>query len=88
MLKADVSAHARQVQYRELTCAPPKCVVDVSDGKLVRDPRFPLRAPGLPRPELKVLFGDGGHADWRGAEFELGRAPFDSKFCAVWRAFF
>ena len=83
MLRADVSAHARKVQYRELTCARPKCVVDALNGKPVRAPQLPLCALGLPRPELEVLFGNESHADWWGAGFDFGRAPFGSKFCAV-----
>ena len=88
MLKADASAHARKVQFREPKCAPPKCVADVLTGKPVRAPRRPLCVLGLPRPRLKAGLGDKGHAGWRGAVFEWGSAPFDSKFCAVWRAFF
>ena len=87
VLKADVSAHARKAQYRDLTCAPPMCVADVFNGKPARAPRSPLCAFGLSRLELKMLFGDEGHADWWGAEFELGRAPLNSEFYAAWRAF-
>ena len=87
-LEADASAHSRKVRYRGLACAPPKCVVDVSNGKLVRVPRFPMRALGLPRPDFQVLFGDECRADWWGAEFELVRAPLDLKFCFIRRAFF
>ena len=58
-----MSARARKVQCREPTCAPPKCVVDVLNGKLVRAPWFPKCALGLPRPELKAIFGEKGRAD-------------------------
>ena len=51
MLNADASVHARQVEYRDRTCAPPKCVVEVFAGRAVRAPRFPLCELGLPRPE-------------------------------------
>ena len=76
MLKADVSAHARKVQYRELTCVPPECVVDVSTSEPARVPQFAPYAFGLSCPALKVLFGGEGHADWWDTVFELGRAPF------------
>ena len=88
MLNADASVHARKLQYRDRACPPPTFVAEVFDGRPARVPRCPLREIGLPRPELKVLFGDESHADWWGAEFELGRAPSDSKFRAAWRGFF
>ena len=35
-----------------------------------------------------ALRSDRDQSDWWGASFEIGRAPFDSKFCAVWHALF
>ena len=34
------------------------------------------------------MHGCAGAGDWWGQEFQIGRVPFDSKYCAVWRAFF
>ena len=43
-------------------------------------------APGLSQGPLRDLFGASDAALWRGVYFDMGRAPSDSKYCAVWRA--
>ena len=37
---------------------------------------------------MKLLYGADRCADWWDFEFEIGRAPRDSEYCAVWRALF
>ena len=37
---------------------------------------------------MQKLHGGPEAAGWRDENFQLGRAPFDSKYCAVWRALF
>ena len=43
---------------------------------------------GLESGEVNRLFVRPGAAEWRDSEFEIGRAPFGSRYCAVWRALF
>ena len=68
--------------------SPPPCVVERLAGKLVPLPEFPLCCLGLDMEEVNCLYGRPGCADWWDSEFEIGRAPFDPRYCAVWRALF
>ena len=72
----------------EPTWPPPQCVSGRLNGKRANAPQHPSRAPGLEGDELRALFGENHQSDWWGAAFEMGRAPFDSKFCTVWHALF
>ena len=51
-------------------------------------PPFPLRGLGLAPDVIEKCHGKPGALAWRDESFQMGRAPFDSKFCAVWRALF
>ena len=68
--------------------SPPTCVQDHLRGKKVTAPRFPICDLGLSREEVNELHGSDGAGDGWGHEFHIGRAPFDSKYSAVWHAFF
>ena len=48
----------------------------------------PLCDLELSREEVKKLHGRSDAADWWGEKIQLGRAPFDSKYCAVWHVVF
>ena len=37
---------------------------------------------------LRDLYGAADASSWSAEPFEMGRAPYDSEFCAVWRALF
>ena len=37
---------------------------------------------------IEKCHGKSGSLAWWDESFQMGRAPFDSKFCAVWRALF
>ena len=65
---------------------PLQCVVDSVNGKSAALPPYPLCALGLETHELKLFYGTDRCADWWDVEFEMGRVPFDSKYCAVWHA--
>ena len=58
------------------------------NGKNPQVPVYPLGDLGLSRDEVDKLRGRPGTADWRDKEIQLGRAPFDSKYCPVWNALF
>ena len=45
-------------------------------------------ALGLSQDTLRNLFGAADAPSWRGESLEMGRATYDSKHCAVWRALF
>ena len=57
-------------------------------GKETPAPPFPLRDLGLSREEAAKVRDRPGADEWWDATFHLGRVPFDSKYCAVWRALF
>ena len=42
----------------------------------------------MTREEVNDLYDSPGSDDWRGAKFQMGRAPFDAKYFSVWRALF
>ena len=88
LLNSDLSKHARKVQSPKSLWFPPMCVIDVVNWERAALPPYPLRALGLGRRELELLHGSDRCADWWGEVFEMGRAPSDSKFCAVWHALF
>ena len=67
---------------------PPTCVVDRVSEKPAPAPAFPLCCLGLESEEVSCLFGGPGGTDWWDAEFEIGRAPFGARYCAVSRAVF
>ena len=68
--------------------APPARAQDRCRCKKATVPRFPICYPGFGRAEVNELHGRDGAGDWWGQEFEMGRAPFDSKYSTVWHAFF
>ena len=43
---------------------------------------------GLVRQEVDALYDRPGSAYWRDTKFQMGRAPFDTKYCAARRALF
>ena len=88
VLKRSASARAKYAESNEELHSPPFCVVGRLAGKLAPLPEFPLCCLGLGPEEVNRLFGRPGCADWQDAEFEIGRAPFDSQYCASWRALF
>ena len=51
-------------------------------------PKFPLCCLGPTREGVNDLYDSPGSADWWGAGFQMGRAPFGAQYCAVWRALF
>ena len=51
-------------------------------------PPYPLCVLGLHPDKAKKVHEHLGTDTWRGEEFQLGRAPSDSKYCAVWHALF
>ena len=53
-----------------------------------RPPPYPHCGLGLSREQAQKIREPRGTETWWGAEFQMGRAPFDSKYCAVWRAMF
>ena len=85
---SDSPGRARNAQSLEPMWPPPQRAPGRLGGKAAVAPLYLLRALGLERAELTALYGDSGQSYWWGASFEMGRAPFDSKFCAVWRALF
>ena len=87
-LDSNLAANAREVQSAVSARPPPQCIADVLKGKKVSLPPRPLCARGLIRDDLKILYSSERRADWWDVEFEVGRAPFDSKFRAVWHALF
>ena len=54
----------------------------------MRAPPYPLCDLELDREEARELHGGPDAGDWRDKSSQLGRAPFDSKFCAGWHALF
>ena len=81
--KPDFSERAQPAHSTEPLRPPPQCVPGRLGGKQAVAPTYPLRAPGPERAELKVSFGESDQSDWRDVAFVMGRAPFDSKFCAA-----
>ena len=49
---------------------------------------FPLCALGLSQDTLRDLPGASDASSWWGEPSEIGRAPRDLKYCALWRALF
>ena len=86
--KKGVSAHAKKCDSPGEYHSPPSCAEERLYGKGARAPKCPLCDLGRSRDEVEKLRGRPGAREWRGAEFQLGRAPFDSRYCAVWRALF
>ena len=66
--------------------SPPASATDRRAGESVRVPRFLSRDLGLTREGVEALRGSPESADWWNVKFRIGRAPFDAKYCAVWRA--
>ena len=50
--------------------------------------KLPICDLGLSPGNVRKLHWPDGAGDWWGREFQIGRAQFDAKYCAVWRAFF
>ena len=82
----DLSALPRDRQSQQLSHALPVSVVDRLTGGSLSAPEFPLDQ--LQQDQLEAAYGAGDLSSRRGVPFELGRAPFDSKYSAPWRAFF
>ena len=68
--------------------APPASVRDFFRGESVAIPKFPLCVLGLAPAEVRKLQGRADADAWWDVPFHMGRVPFDSKYCAVWRALF
>ena len=81
--KSDSSVRAQPAQSPRSFCSAPKCVLGHLNGKQVIAPPRPLRASGLERDESKPVYSERYQSDWWDVAFEIGRAPFDSKFCAL-----
>ena len=87
-LKADLSARAPEKKWSESSYLPPASVsarLNRGDGPA---PAPPLCSLGLPQDTVRESFGAADALAWWDAPFEMGRAPFGSEYCAVWRALF
>ena len=85
-LKKSASAHAKKGESSKEFHSPPPRVEGRLNGKDAQALPHPLRDLGLNREEVRKLHGGPEAAGWWGENFQLGRAPFDSKYCAVWHA--
>ena len=86
--KKSLSQHGESGGPRDEFRPPPACVAWRAAGKCLQVLKFPLCYLSLTREEVNVLYDTPGPADRRGAGFQMGRAPFGSKYCAAWRALF
>ena len=87
-LKIRMSPQAKSGVYRDEFHPPPVCVTERCAGRAVQVPDFPLCCLGLTREEVNALYCSPGSANWWGAKFQMGRAPFDTRYCAVRHALF
>ena len=86
--RPDLWPHARDMQWSELSDPPPELATDRAPGGAGPMLTSPLRALGRYQDALRDLYGATDASSWRGKPFEMGRAPFDSNYCEVWRALF
>ena len=63
-------------------------MTDRLNGEDAPAPPYTLRDLGLDGEEADKVHTRPGAKEWWGAEFQLGRAPFDSKNCAIRHALF
>ena len=71
----------------EFHSLPPRVASRLA-GKEVSAPPDPLCDLGLRPEEARKVHEPYGAEAWWDEPFPTGRAPFDSKYCAVWRALF
>ena len=88
VLKKSRLAHFEKSESVDEYRSPLPCATDRLGGKDAPAPPYPLCDLGLEGEAADKVQKRPGSKDWRGAEFQLGRAPFDSKYCAVWHALF
>ena len=88
VLRRSVSERANPSDLSGEFHAPPACVRDHFRGESVAIPKFPLCVLGLASAEIEKLMGRKDADSWWDVPFHMGRVPFDSKYGAVWHAFF
>ena len=86
VLQKSASLRAKTCESPGEFYSPPARAEERFNGKDAQVPQYPLCNLGLSREDVEKLHGRSNAADWWGKKFQLGRAPFDSKFRAVWRA--
>ena len=88
VLQSDLSGHFRKKEWSKLSVALPASVLARLNGSGGAAHPSPLCTLGLPQDAVRELFrGTDVAARWD-ASFEMGRARFNSKCCAVWRVLF
>ena len=88
VLKKRRSAHVKKSQSVGEYHFPPSCATDRLGGTDTPAPPYPLCDLGLEGEEADKVRRRPGSKNWWDAEFQLGRAPFDSKNCAIRHALF
>ena len=66
----------------------PSCVAARLAGKNAQAPKFPFCCLRSNLEGVGAPYDSPGSAGWWGAEFQIGRAPFDSKYYAARHALF
>ena len=87
VLRSDMSPHARRGATTEVCHSPPPCVRDFFRGADVLVPPYPLCDLGLRLDQSNALRNKSDPAPWWIAPFQMGRMPFDTKYCAARRSF-
>ena len=88
VLRKSLSIRANPFNVSGEFHSPPPCVRDYFRGEPAAAPQFPLCDLGLTRDEVQKLHGPADADTWWDSPLHLGRVPFDSKYCAIWHAFF
>ena len=88
VLRKSLSDRANPSNESDELVSPPAIVQKFLRGETTVVPRFPLCDLGLTTAEVDELHGMVGGGSWRDEPFQIGRVPFDSKYCAVWHALF
>ena len=87
-LEKSLSQHAKFGELRDELHSLPSCIAERLAGKAVQVLKFPLSSPCLNREEVNTLCESPAFAHWRGAEFQIGRAPVGAEYCAARHALF
>ena len=87
-MQSDLSPRARDKKLTGASYSPKALVTHRLAGASASVPEYPLCALGRSQDTLRDLYGASDAPSWWYEPFEMGRAPYDAIYCAVWHALF